>query len=174
MCQLSNPELKILKHFLFDDDIPPLVTLDDSIPSFLNENVIQEHIDSTAYNLGSQEPSISQNSCASFSDDSTKPSSFDFKRNPEKVEEQHLTWSTQPTSTMRLCKVQNCTRAIQKNGRCHSHGGKRLCKVEGCVRKDRGNGKCVQHGGGKRCSVQDCSKLVRRGNMCVFHTKERK
>ena len=80
--------------------------------------------------------------------------------------------STARPATGRICRYHGCSKAVQKNGLCHRHGGKRTCKVPGCEKKDRGPGYCVQHGGGKRCSISGCVRSVRKASRCRFHAKE--
>ncbi|ETW00157.1 hypothetical protein H310_07562 [Aphanomyces invadans] len=69
----------------------------------------------------------------------------------------------------KYCTVENCERVSQRNGLCHSHGGKRSCKEISCRAKDRGNGYCIRHGGGRPCKIPDCPKKARRQGMCTQH-----
>jgi hypothetical protein len=72
----------------------------------------------------------------------------------------------------KICTMEGCSRASQRSGLCHRHGGKRFCNELLCFAKDRGNGYCIKHGGGRCCEMAGCLKRARRQGLCTQHFRQ--
>jgi len=78
---------------------------------------------------------------------------------------------------IKLCRVEGCTKQVQKGGVCITHGAQlKRCSSEGCPNRAVKGGVCKRHGAvveRKRCSAEDCTSLAQKGGMCHRHGAKR-
>ena len=78
---------------------------------------------------------------------------------------------------VKLCKVENCTKLVQKGGVCIGHGARlKRCSSEGCPNRAVKGGVCKRHGAvvvRKKCIVEDCTSLAVKGGVCFKHGARR-
>jgi len=71
----------------------------------------------------------------------------------------------------RRCSFEGCTKGVQKEGVCVTHGAKRKhCSHKGCANGAIRRGVCWTHGAKvKQCSIKACTKGVVEGGVCYIH-----